>query len=90
MRMKAEEAKVTSKGQITIPKSIRNTLRLKTGGSVLFIPEGREVVMIPKMKEPLRDFERIREELRKEGSLLTQQEFRKMIKESKKEWSKIE
>jgi len=46
--------------------------------------------MLPKTKEPLRDLERIRGELQKEGKLLTQKEFRKMIKENKKEWSKIE
>ena len=90
MKIRAEEAKITSKGQITIPKNIRNTLGLKVGGSVIFIPEGREVIMLPKMKEPLRDLERIRGELKNEGKLLTQKEFRKMIKESKKEWSKIE
>lgn len=88
--MKTEEAKLTSKGQITIPKNIRTALGLKTGGRVVLIPEGREVVMIPKMKEPLRDLERIREELRKEGKLFTQKELQKMMKESKKEWSKIE
>ena len=88
--MKMEEAKLTSKGQITIPKSIRSHLRLKPGRKVIFVPEGRDVVMMPKMKEPLRDLERIRGELQKEGKLLTQKEFRKMIKEGKKEWSKIE
>jgi len=88
--MKTEEAKLTSKGQITIPKNIRTALGLKTGGRVVLIPEGREVVMIPKMKEPLRDLERIREELRKEGKLFTQKELQKMMKENKREWSKIE
>lgn len=88
--MKTEEAKLTSKGQITIPKNIRTALGLKTGGRVVLIPEGREIVMIPKMKEPLRDLERIREELRREGKLFTQKELQKMMKESKKEWSKIE
>jgi len=88
--MKTEEAKLTSKGQITIPKNIRTALGLKTGGRVVLILEGREVVMIPKMKEPLRDLERIREELRKEGKLFTQKELQKMMKENTREWSKIE
>jgi AbrB family looped-hinge helix DNA binding protein len=30
------EAKITSKGQVTIPKEIREKLRLKTGDRVLF------------------------------------------------------
>lgn len=84
--MKFEEARLTSKGQITIPKSIRTQLRLKPGKSVLFIPEGREVTMMPKVKEPLKELEKIREE----APLFTETEIKKMIKESKKEWSKIE
>ncbi len=79
--MKPEEAKITSKGQITIPKGIRTALGLKTGGRVVFIPENREVVMIPKVKEPLKELERIR----KEVPLFTEKEIKRMIKESKRE-----
>lgn len=88
--MRFEEARLTSKGQITIPKSIRTQLGLKPGKSVLFIPEGEDVIMMPKVKDSLKDLERIREELKKEGKLITEKEFKQMIKESKKEWSKIE
>lgn len=88
--VKFEEAKLTSKGQITIPKSIRTTLGLKPGKRVIFIPEGREVVMMPKVKESLKDLERIRKELEEEGGLITEKEFKQMIKEGKKEWSKVE
>ena len=88
--MKFEEAKLTSKGQITIPKSVRLQLGLRPGKSVLFIPEGRDVMMVPKVKDSLKDLERIREELEEEGKLITEKEFKQMIKESKKEWSKIE
>jgi len=84
--MKFEEARLTSKGQITIPKSIRTHLGLKPGKMVMFIPEGRDVVMMPKLKGPLKDLERIREE----GPLFTEAEIKQMIKESKKEWSKVE
>ncbi|MGC8812479.1 MAG: AbrB/MazE/SpoVT family DNA-binding domain-containing protein [Candidatus Aenigmatarchaeota archaeon] len=83
--MKLEEAKLTSKGQITIPKSIRTALGLKPGKSVIFIQEDREVTMIPKVKEPLKELERIR----KEVPLFTEKEIKRMIKESKKEWSKL-
>lgn len=84
--MKPEEAKLTSKGQITIPKNIRTALGLKAGGRIVFIPEGREVIMLPKVKEPLKELEKIR----KEVSLFTEKEIKEMIKESKKEWSKVE
>jgi len=84
--VKPEEAKLTSKGQITIPKNIRTALGLKAGGRIVFIPEGREVIMLPKVKEPLKELEKIR----KEVSLFTEKEIKEMIKESKKEWSKVE
>ena len=84
--MKFEESKMTSKGQITIPKSVRMQLGLKPGKSVLFITEGREVTMMPKVKEPLKELEKIRDE----APLFTEAEIKQMIKESKKEWSKVE
>jgi len=85
-----EEAKLTSKGQITIPKSVRMQLVLKPGKSVLFIPEGRDVIIKPKVKDSLRDLERIRKELEEEGRLFTEKEIKQMIRESKREWSKVE
>lgn len=88
--MKFEESRLTSKGQITIPKSIRMQLGLKSGKSILFIPEGRDVVIKPKVKDTLLDLKRIRVELEKEGRLFTEKELKEMMKESKKEWSKIE
>lgn len=84
--MRIEEAKITSKGQITIPKNIRNSLGLKAGGRIVFIPEGREIIMVAKTRDPLKRLL----ELRKEVPLFTEEEIKKMIKESKKEWSKFE
>lgn len=83
--MKTEEATVTSKGQITIPKTIRVSLGVKPGEKVVFIQEGKEVVMLPKTKDPL---QRLRE-LRK-GIQFTRRELDEMIKESKREWSQFE
>jgi AbrB family looped-hinge helix DNA binding protein len=44
------ESVVTAKGQVTIPKSIREHLRLKPGGRVKFFlyPDG-SVVLLPKL-----------------------------------------
>lgn len=83
--MKLEEAKITSKGQITIPKSIRNTLQLKTGGRVVFIPEGREIIMVAKTEDPLKGLIELRKEIK-----FSKKEIKEMIRESKKEWSKFE
>ena len=40
-----ELAKVTTKGQVTIPKSIRETLGLKEGSKILFIQKGSDIVI---------------------------------------------
>ena len=40
-----ELAKVTTKGQITIPKSIRDLLDLKEGSKILFIQKGNDIVI---------------------------------------------
>lgn len=40
-----ELAKVTTKGQVTIPKAIRDLLDLKAGSKILFIQKGNEVVI---------------------------------------------
>lgn len=44
-RVNVELAKVTSKGQITIPIAIRKLLGIKEGDKVLFVQEGGKVVM---------------------------------------------
>ena len=40
-----ELAKVTTKGQVTIPKSIRELLGLKEGSKILFIQKGNDIVI---------------------------------------------
>ena len=40
-----ELAKITSKGQITIPVAIRRMLGVKDGDKVLFVQEGNKVVI---------------------------------------------
>jgi antitoxin PrlF len=43
-------AKLTSKGQITLPISLRKRLRIGAGDSVLFKAKGDEVVMVPQRR----------------------------------------
>ncbi|HMP72225.1 MAG TPA: AbrB/MazE/SpoVT family DNA-binding domain-containing protein [Kiritimatiellia bacterium] len=44
-------ATLTSKGQLTIPKSVRDALRLQTGDRVTFVVHGeREAVLKPMTK----------------------------------------
>lgn len=62
-----ELAKITSKGQITIPVSIRKLLGVKDGDKVLFVEEGGKVVMmnasVNALMEAQKAFQGVAEEL---------------------------
>jgi antitoxin PrlF len=49
-----ELAKITSKGQITIPVSIRKRLGVREGDKVLFIEEAGRIYMLNSSMEALR------------------------------------
>lgn len=49
-------AKITFKGQVTIPKVVRDSLDIKEGDSVLFVMEKDHVVLKPLKKKRLKDF----------------------------------
>ncbi len=49
-----EVAKVTSKGQITIPIDIRRRLGVKEGDKILFVEEQGKIVMMNSSMEALR------------------------------------
>ena len=46
-----EQAKITSKGQITVPKRVRQSLGVEPGDSVVFEDRGGEVVIRPVQKK---------------------------------------
>lgn len=81
------EAKITSKGQITIPKKIRDALMLQEGKEVTFILEGNEAIMISKEKNPMEELVKLRNEIK---NLFTEKEIKKMIKNKNKDWKKGE
>lgn len=49
-----ELAKVTAKGQITIPADIRRKLGVKEGDKILFIEERGKIIMLNSSMEALR------------------------------------
>lgn len=51
-----QQAKVTFKGQITIPKAVRKALDIREGDSVTFMVEGNHAVLKPLKKKALLDF----------------------------------
>jgi antitoxin PrlF len=51
-----QQAKVTFKGQITIPKAVRDALDIQQGDSVTFTLEGDLAVLKPVKKKAIVDF----------------------------------
>jgi len=46
-------ATVTAKGQVTIPKAIRQALRIQEKDKLLFLMEGDRLILIPLRHRPL-------------------------------------
>lgn len=54
--MSDQIAKITSKGQVTIPKGIRQALGVKENDQLLFVVEGNQAVIIPLKHRALVEF----------------------------------
>lgn len=81
-------AKVTSKGQITIPIDIRELLGLKEGSKVLFLKKGNEIVI---KNAAMLALEEIQDEFEGEAERLNlkdEEDVISMIKEIRKERKK--
>ena len=50
------KAKITFKGQVTLPKEVRNSLDIKEGDSVIFVIEKDHAILKPVKKKSLKDF----------------------------------
>ena len=77
-------AKLTSKGQITIPIDVRRKLGLKKGDKVIFIEKGQDIVI---KNASLQTFFDAKEEFRGEAErlgLMTEEDVVNMIKEIRK------
>ena len=83
-----ELAKVTTKGQITIPKEIRELLDLKEGSKIIFIQKGKDVII---KNSSMLALEKIQDAFEGEAERLglkTEEDVVKMIKKSRKERKK--
>jgi len=80
--MVTEDATVTSKGQVTVPKNIREGLGLESGSEVSFILKDGEAVMLPKSDDPLEEMKDLRSEIS-----FSNEDVESMIKDSKKAWN---
>ena len=83
-----ELAKVTSKGQITIPKAIRDALKLKEGSKIIFFEKENEVVI---KNAAMLSLNKIQKEFEGEAERLgieTEEDVVKLIKEFRRERKK--
>ena len=82
-----ELAKITSKGQITIPSAIRKALGVKDGDKVLFMQEGDKVVMMNASLNALLEVQRAFQGVADELGIKDEQDVVAMVKEVRKERS---
>lgn len=80
-----ELAKITSKGQITIPIGIRKKLGLKDGDKVLFLEEGNKVVMVNSTLLALKEAQKAFEGEAEKAGIKDEQDIIDLIKQIRKE-----
>ena len=78
-----ELAKVTSKGQVTIPIEIRKKLGIKNGDKILFVEESGRVYMMNSSMDALREAQKALEGEADRLGLRNDDEVMAMIKEIK-------
>ena len=79
-----ELAKVTTKGQVTIPKSIRELLDLKEGSKILFIQKGKDIVIQNSAMLALEKMQKSFDGEAERLGLETEEDVVEMIKEFRK------
>ena len=79
-----ESAKVTAKGQVTIPKSIREFLEIKEGSKILFIQKGDNLIIKNLAMIALRNIKKEFDGEAKRLGLETEDDVVEMIKKYRK------
>ena len=79
-----ELAKLTSKGQITIPRDVREKLKLKTGDKVLFFEENNRYFLQNSNSIVLSEFQKSMEGAAKEAGFNNPDDVTKYIKSLRK------
>ncbi len=80
-----ELAKVTSKGQVTIPAAIRKLLGIQEGDKVLFVEEGEKVVMVNASTNALLKAQKAFEGVAEESGIRNEQDVIDLVKEVRAE-----
>ena len=79
-----ESAKVTAKGQVTIPKSIKEFLEIKEGSKILFIQKGNDLIIKNLAMIALRNIQKEFDGEAKRLGLETEDDVVEMIKKYRK------
>ncbi len=82
-----ELAKMTSKGQITIPVTVRKLLGLKDGDKVIFVQEGKNIIIQNAATEALDEVQDAFRGLAAENNIRGEQDVVNMVKEIRAERS---
>lgn len=80
-----ELARVTSKGQITIPKDIREKLKLKPGDKVIFLEEDDRIIFANSSVIALKNIQKQLADEAKKAGIETEEDVEKLINEIRKE-----
>lgn len=83
--LKMEVAKITSKGQITIPIDIRKKLNLKDGDKVIFIEDGDRIIFANAAKIAFLNIQKAFEGEAERLGLKNEQDVVDMVDEIRKE-----
>ena len=83
-----ELAKITSKGQITVPKDIRKKMNLKTGDKILFFEENDKFFLQNSNTIALTEFQKAMEGAAEEAGFKDPDDVMNYIKELRKSQKK--
>ncbi|PKM42449.1 MAG: AbrB/MazE/SpoVT family DNA-binding domain-containing protein [Firmicutes bacterium HGW-Firmicutes-8] len=76
-----ELARLSSKGQITIPIEIRKKLNLKEGDKVLFLEENGKIIIANSSLIALREFQQAMEGEAEKQGLRSEEDVNELVKE---------
>lgn len=80
-----EIAKVTAKGQITIPVDIRRRLGIKEGDKVLFLQEGDRIVFTNASFSALEQAQKAMAGVAADKGIVSDEDVESLVKEERKE-----
>lgn len=85
-----EVAKVSSKGQITIPVEIRKKLNLKEGDKVLFVEEEGKIILLNAGYVVIKEAQEVMKDEGEKAGFKTEEDVLEFTKEVRKElWTKF-